>query len=915
MRALSFCCGALLFSCSKPVPLSVQTYAPLPSESASAPESEAALAARLPADTQPLRYELELELRPASPTYRGQVRIDVALDRARSTIFLHQVGIRAKSVQVVRPDGSFVLGKLETRSDSGLSALVLDAPVGPGVARIEIAFEADVGTRLSGLYRADAGGAPYLFTQFEAISAREAFPCFDEPRFKTPFEITLRVPTELAAIANTREVASRTIEDGLREVRFAQTEKLPTYLVALAVGSFDVVEAEPLAPSSVRAQSIPLRGIAVKGRGAELKFALDETKLLLAKLEAYFGTPYPYDKLDLIAVPDFNAGAMENAGAITFRDSILLVNEDATEHQRRTLAYVNAHELAHQWFGNLVTMPWWDDIWLNEAFATWMGTRVVSEVYPHYHALLSELASSQGAMEVDSQAATRQIRQPVHSDGDIFGAFDAITYSKGGAVLGMFEGYLGADAFRDGLRLYMARHRFGSATAEDLIHALAEASQKPEVKSAFDSFLSQPGVPLVSASLVCEGSAPKVTLQQARYRPLGSAIEPEAQWEIPVCLRYGTASGEAHTLCSLFSEREGTLQLPEGPCPSFWMPNAEAKGYYRWALPEAELSALLKHLSRLSVAERVSLGSNLSAAMDAGAMPVALVLSALEQLAKQPERQVLQQVLSSLGAVERELLDEASLPAYRSYLSALLAPQFRALGLFAKAEEGDAEVALKRASVVRALALSARDPALSAQLAQFGRAALGLEDARKPSTERLVPELRDAALIAALRLDPVGLLEPAIARLRASEDAQERARLLSAIGAVDDPTFSARILGLALEPGLRTNELLSPVFGQAANLATRDLALAWLDQNYDALSQQLNINARSRVFGILRYTCDSADPEAQLARFQARAEAVPGGPRAFALARESAELCRALRAAQGKDARSFFTSKLGQLTR
>ncbi len=906
MRALSFLCCALLAACGKPINLTPPVYAPLPPTAEAAEEVPGA---RLPADTQPLRYRLALELHPDRDTYTGHVAIDVALDRPRSTLFLHQVGMRPSEVKVVRPDGSSVLGKLEQRSASGLSALSLEESVGPGAARIEIAFEADIGRRLSGLYRADAGGIPYLFTQFEAISAREAFPCFDEPRFKTPFEITLRVNPELTAIANTQEASSQLTAEGLREVRFQPTEKLPTYLIALAVGPFDVVQAPALAPNAVRAHEVPLRGIAVKGRGAELAYALDETKLLLERLEQYFGTPYPYDKLDLIAVPDFNAGAMENAGAITFRDSILLVSEDATESQRRQLAYVNAHELAHQWFGNLVTMPWWDDIWLNEAFATWMGSRVVSETYPGYHAQLSELASTQNAMDVDSQAAARQIRQPVDADSDIFGAFDSITYSKGGAVLGMFEHFLGAAAFRAGLRLYMERHRFGSATAEDLIRALSEASAKPELTSAFNSFLAQPGVPALSASLSCEGPTPQVELRQARYRPLGSAIDAQAQWEIPVCIRYGTADGKSRERCTLVKEQVTQVALEGDACPTWWMPNAGAKGYYRWVLSEADFHQLLRHVGELSVAERISLASNLAAAMEAGTLPAHTALAALKGLSKEPARQVLQQVLAAYGSVEHDALDEAALPAYRAHLAAIVAPWFRELGLFAGPGETDPEIALKRLSVVRALGLSARDPNLSRELAKFGRAELGLGE---PQKARLAPELRDAALTAALRLDPSTTLEPALARLRTSEDSQERARLLAAIVAVDDPAYSAQILALALSPTLRTNERLSPVYGQAANRTTRSLALAWLDQHYDALFAQLNINARPRLMGVLRYTCDQTDAEPLIESFRKRAEAVAGGRRAFALALESAELCRAFRAAQGKAVQAYFAGKVAE---
>ncbi len=913
MRVLICLLCALFVSCGKPAQLTPPIYAPMPAPDA---DQESSDRTRLPDDTHPLRYAIELTLIPERPTYQGKVAIEIALDRPRETLWLHQKGVRASRVQVVRVGLDPLTGVLEGVTPSGLTALRLPQPIGPGVARIEIDFEADVGERLSGLYRAQAAGVPYLFTQFEPIAAREAFPCFDEPRFKTPFEVTLRVKPEDTAVSNTLQISSETTSDGLRAVRFAPTEKLPTYLVAFAVGPFDVVEAPPIPANEVRATALPLRGIAARGRGKELAHALAETRPLLEQLERYFAIAYPYDKLDLIAVPDFSAGAMENAGAITFRDSILLVGPDATESQRRRLAYVNAHELAHQWFGNLVTMPWWDDIWLNEAFATWMGNRVVDQVYPEYQALLGALSSAQHAMDVDSRAAARQIRQPITGDERISNAFDAITYEKGGAVLAMFERYLGPEPFRAGLRLYMQRHRFGSATAYDLLQALAEASEKAESKAAFASFLEQPGVPLVTARVSCEeGAQPTLSLGQARYLPLGSSASPEVRWKLPVCVRYGSADG-VHEQCMLL-EDEQRVPLTGASCPQWLMPNAGAQGYYRWALSSEDVKALLAALPELSLPERVSFASNLLAAMRAGTLSAAEGLAALAQLARSPDRPVLETVVSAFAAVERDLLDEASLPAYRAKLIALLGPTYRELGLLpaegatspAKTAQDESAAAveqgLKRAVVVRALALSARESALSVALDKYGRAELGVG----PAPQRALPQdLRDEAISVALRRAPTELLETAIARLLSAEDAQERGRLLSAISTLDDPAFTPRILDLSLEPRLRTNERISPLFGQAGQPLTHRAAMGWLEQHIDTYLAQLNGNVRARAFAVLGYACEGSEIARGKAFLEQRVPSVPGAEHQFALALESAKLCEAFRAQQAASARAFFAA-------
>ncbi|HEY6882064.1 MAG TPA: M1 family metallopeptidase, partial [Polyangiales bacterium] len=657
MRLSSFvarCALTLLFvACKPPTP---PVVAPPP---APARDPDLGPRDRLPIDTQPLSYRLTLEIDPDKDTFGGSVAIEVSLDRPRETIWLHSRGPRVGTVSVLREGADPLAGTLESVGDSGLSALRLAQPVGPGKVTVVLPFEADFGARLTGLYRAEAGGVRYAFTQFEPISAREAFPCFDEPRFKTPFELKLRVRKDHVAIANTSVVADQEWERGLHELTFARTEKLPTYLIAVAVGPLDIVAAELIVADTVRKHPLPLRGVAVNGRGQELGFALAETPALLRWLEGYFGLAYPYDKLDLIAVPDFGAGAMENAGAVTFRDTLLLVRPDAPEQQKRSLGYVNAHELAHMWFGDLVTMPWWDDIWLNEAFATWMGTHAIGAVHPEYEAELGALSATHGAMEVDSRASARKIRQPIESDHDIENAFDAITYSKGGAVLSMFERYLGKDEFQAGLRTYMDKYRFGNATARDLVRTLSEVSGQQALESAFFSFLDQPGVPALSVELDCQ--AKTLSLTQSRYAPLGTEVK-DAQWQIPVCVRYGQAGGPAKEVCQLMSEPRATIPLP-GTCPSWVMPNAGASGYYRWSLADKELDALIAHRAELSTAEQMSLANNLAAALRAGKVSLERALKAEKLLATSNKRHVFDSGVRALWLVN-ELIADESVPAF-----------------------------------------------------------------------------------------------------------------------------------------------------------------------------------------------------------------------------------------------------------
>jgi cytosol alanyl aminopeptidase len=909
---------ALLAACAPKAELTPPIQAPAPAPDV---DGEIVQSGRLPADTVPLGYRMTLEIDPDQASYRGSVEIALNLDRPRESIWLHSRGLRVGSVTVAREGAEPLVGKLEQVGDSGLSAVRLGQPVGPGRVSLTLPFEADFGTHLTGAYKAVAAGLSYVFTQFEPISAREAFPCFDEPRFKTPFELTLRVPEAQVAIANTREVSSSAFERGLREVNFAPTEKLPTYLVAFAVGPLDVVTAPSLARHVVRDRELTLRGVATRGRGADLSFALRETPPLLTWLENYFGVAYPYDKLDLLAVPDFGAGAMENAGAITFRDTLLLVRDDAPEQQKRTLGYVNAHELSHQWFGNLVTMPWWDDIWLNEAFATWMGTHAISGVHPEYEAELGALSATYGAMEVDSRTSARKIRQPIESDHDIENAFDAITYSKGGAVLSMFERYLGPDAFQAGLRRYMERFRFGNATARDLVRTLAEASEESTLEAAFFSFLDQPGVPQLQVKLDCSSDPPALELEQSRYLPLGASVQSESRWQVPFCARFGYAAG-IREQCVLLSELKTRVPLAEASgtspttnagrkpssCPSWVMPNAGAQGYYRWMLADDALDALVAKRSELSTPEQMSLANNVASALRAGRIDVSRALAAQKLLAASPKRHVMESALKTHWLV-RELLDDASLPAFRAEVAKILRPAYTRLGLTPRAgAQVSGEEKLARASVVRAMFGLAEDPGVTRELIKLGTPLLAPESASKPSRApaNVPSELLELALTAVLRSQGAAAFDRAEAQLFAATDGLMRTRMLTAMAYVRDPALGQRALGLSLDARLRTNERLVPLFGQLSQAETREGAFAWLRTHYDALAALLGAHGGNDLISATGSFCSEDKAREVEAFFAPKSAHIAGGPRELLLTLETIRSCAALASTYAEPARKLY---------
>lgn len=898
---------------------STHAVAPAPTDpSADAPTpDESAPGLRLPSDVRPTHYALELAIDPSLARFSGRAVIDVTLPREQRVIHLHGKGL-AVSAATLEVEGEVLEASWAVVDEErGLASLRLPRAVGPGAVQVRIEYDAPFDASLEGLYAVEQAGERYAFTQFEPLAARKVFPCFDEPSFKTPFDVTLTVQEGHAAIANAPELASAPSGEGSRRVRFATTEPLPTYLVAFAVGPLDVVEAPAIAPSDVRERPVPLRGVAPRGQGARLAYALEHTPAIFASLERYFGIPYPYAKLDLIAVPDFGAGAMENAGAITFRDALLLMSDDSPIRQRRGFAYVMAHELAHQWFGNLVTMAWWDDLWLNEAFATWMETRTIADTFPEHAPQISEMLTVLRALDADRLASARQIRQPIETEHDIHNAFDGITYSKGNGVLAMFERWLTPDVFQRGVQRYLGEHRGGNATAEDLLRALsAEAGR--DVSAAFTSFLSQPGAPLVEATPSCTDGRGRVTLRQSRYRPRGSRAEAARTWQIPVCVRYA-AGGEVHRACSLLSEVEGAVALTEG-CPDWVMPNADGVGYYRFSMPADALEALrTRGTAALSAREQVALADSIEASFAAGQLGYADALEALAPLAASEERAVAQAPMRLVELAMDHVLDDEGDARARRYAARLYREQARRLGWQPRPSD-DPETQLLRAEVLRFLAQVAEDASVRREAARRGRAYLRLgrdgQSGDGPSRDgendgtvdrnAVSPDLTELAVTVAIQEGGAEAFDHALALLTSSTDASVRAQLLRGLSAAREPELRARALALVLDPRLRVNETFIPLMAQMRDPDGTEGAWAWLGAHYDEVAARMGTG----YAGYLPYTatafCSLERAMEARAFFATRVGATDGGPRNLESAVESIELCAARVEHARESAEAFF---------
>ncbi|HEX7348041.1 MAG TPA: M1 family metallopeptidase, partial [Rhodanobacteraceae bacterium] len=798
---------------------------------------------RLPAWAVPESYGLVLKTDPAQSGYSGTVTIKVDLMRASNYLWLHGKDLKVASVTVTDAHGNHHAGHYDAAvtkqaARAGVARVDFGATLQPQVITLKMAFSAPYNQTLQGYYKVVFAGNAYAMTQMEPISARLAFPCFDEPGFKAPLTLTLTIPDADKAVANAAEASTKPAAKGWKTLTFEPTKPLPTYLYAWLVGPWDIVQGPTIPATKWRSTPVPVRGIAVKGKGYLLKRALAMAPAIIEHEEAYYGFGYPFGKLDLAALPDFSAGAMENAGLITYRDFLLQLDANATPNQVRSVFNVEAHEMAHQWTGDTVTLEWWNDIWLNEAFATWMQQKVEGEIHPDWHAHLGRVMGGQGAMQNDSLVSARMIRQPITGNGDIETAFDGITYQKGAAVIGMFENFVGPTVFRKGMQAYIKAHAFGNADADDLVNAIATAAGKGATfKAAFNSFLNQNGVPLVATKLDCSPKGGAVLdLTQSRYLPLGSTGNPDELWGVPVCVRFPNG-----TQCQLLTTRTATMKITGGQCPAWYMPNQDADGYYRFEMAKPDRAALAKLIGQRNEAEQLAYVDSMAAGFQRGDVDAAEILAEMRALAPSPMRQI---ALAPLDTVHWIYSHEAQTPAEKSTVRDAVAeaylPILDKLGYQRIAGEPTDHV-LMRTELASALGLQFQVPAVRAALLKQGAAALKLGKDGLPDLAAANPDLLPYALAVAVQEQGKPAVNELIAAIPKTTDPVKRNAMLSALGwAPGSEADVAR--DFALTPAVKVGEMAMVLRGGRATPAARARLWKWVTGHYD------QIVARTGVF-------------------------------------------------------------------
>jgi puromycin-sensitive aminopeptidase len=751
---------------------------------------------RLPRDVLPRRFQSTLTLDIDGRTFGGEAELTLTVDRPVRSIVLHAVNLTVAHAEV-HSAGRVAHATVRVHPVSETIELELDAELSPGEARLNLRWTGRFTDGLRGLYLAGSVAA----TQFEAADARRVFPCFDEPGFKCTWALTVKVPPALVALSNGRVLAEE-LEGPHRKVRFAETEVLPSYLVALVVGPLVSTQEETAA-------GVPVRTWCLEEKRALLAFGQQTALAVLPRLQDYFGLPYAFGKLDQVGIPDFEAGAMENAGLITYREVALLLDPaTAPLSVQKRVAEVVTHELAHQWFGNWVTMAWWDDLWLNEAFATWMAYKIVDGWRPEWRVWLDFDAGKATALHLDALRSTHPIRGTVANAAEATESFDAITYEKGGAVLRMIEGFLGEEAFRSGIRDYMRKHARSNAVADDLWAALAKASHTPVVELA-NAWIRQSGYPVVSVTL--DGS--RVRLSQERFFSEPGLGGPEI-WPVPLVLAWGDDRGR-HTRPFLLQEKTGEVALETAGTVRWLDANAGSTGFYRVAYSAELLAGLGKSLGDLLPSERIGVLADQWALVRAGCAGISDFLDLVLAFGEETDHAVLDELVGRLAYVEARLVDGEDQERFRRLVERLFLPRLQKMGWDPVAGETDQD-RLRRAALLRAAAGVARARSV---LAETGPRVDRLLNGQRTALD---PNLVDTAVAVTARDGDSALFDHLRAIFPREPDPAVKRRYLLALTAFERPQLVERAQTFLLENGVPLQDLASFVQGLLANRAARE---------------------------------------------------------------------------------------------
>jgi aminopeptidase N len=845
-----------------------------------------AVAERLPRTVLPVHYDLSFTPHLAEETFDGRESIAISVQQPTGEIVLNTLEIDFRSVTVESAGAGAAppqQQKADVRLDPQreLATLTLPNPIEPGPAVIRIDYSGRLNRDLRGFYIGRGPTGKYAASQGESTDIRRAFPSFDEPEMKATYSITIVADKELMAISNSA-VESDTAGPGANQhtVRFSTTPRLSSYLVALSVGDYHCLSGE--------ADGVPLR-ICALGKRSELGgFALDASKSVIRYYNHYYGMRYPFGKLDHIAIPDFRAGAMENAGAIVYRETALLTDEkNSSLAARKSIASVIGHETAHMWFGDLVTMRWWNDVWLNEGFASWMQTKPLKQWHPEWRFDLDEISDSGRAMATDVLSTTRPIRANAESSGQIAGLFDAIAYQKTASVLRMIESYIGEETFRSGVNAYLASHAFGNAESFDFSDALAAASHT-SADQVMNSFVSQPGVPVISVKSSCDGDSTVLLLHQERFfaagkpqdRPSRTASAPSS-WTVPIC----PAGVSGDQPCQLLRENDQTLRFPG--CSTAPFLNSGGRGYFISEYPPEAYTSLLQHADSLATAERMVLARDEWQLVRSGRHPIGDYLQLAETFRNDATPQLMRELALNLAQIERTVTTPADRNAFHAWMQSALRPLGQQLATRTAGEQEDRRVAY--GEVLAMLATTADDPDARGTVRRLAQQYLR-------DRHSVDPNLATSAIDAAAAGGDARFYDQILAAFRLPATPEEYRRFLTGLAMFRDPALLERTMQLALSDEVRTQDTSYLIAEVVRNPAGAQTGWNFVQQHWSDISRKVPDRLLPALLSAASSMCDPAGAD-QLKRFAAE-HPTRSGERSLNQALERISICTNMRAAQ-----------------
>jgi alanyl aminopeptidase len=814
---------------------------------------------RLSTFIQPSFQQITLKVDPDNPTFSGKTTITIDVTKATDTIGFYQKGLNIQLAYLT--DGNTRIPLTVSSNDYDIQHGKASQNIAANRYKLHIVFDGNFNTTSDGMYVSKFEGLNYIFTQFEDMYARRAFPSFDEPGFKIPFQMTVMSPDKYTVLSNTL-VNKRSVKEGWQTVEFNKTKPMPTYLVALAVGELDSYDIPNL--------SVPGKIYTPKGQAQRTKFAAKHAAGILQNLEHYFGSSYPYEKLDFVAVPNFTFGAMENAGLVTYRSSLLLLeDEPRLAEQARTLNVI-AHELAHMWYGNLVTMAWWNDLWLNEAFASWMASKVMMDLYPEQN--FKGRLVQESAFGADASPTVKPIKKVVRSQTDVMDGL-GLNYSKGESILQLIESMVGEEAFQKGIQTYMKNNAWKNAQADDLWEVLSTVADF-DVPAMMKTYLEQPGYPLVEF-------AANGKISQSRYHLKGAQVE-ERAWIVPLTITYKKNGKISRTNVFLNETQTTVSELTEAD----WIfPNEDAMGYMRWKTSPNQLSALLADMSVLNVREKKSLLYNAEALFSAGEIELGEMMAVVDTLVDDSDPMIGRAVVATMNDF-LYLVNKNNEAMFGQFVTKKLTPWFERLGVTEQADDSTDATRL-RSTVYGMLSRYANTPNVG-----------------KISTELANKYLLDPTSI------PRGIAIRALRNMTRfgdqnwfttlknyyinHSDANIRGTISRAMIFTDEQKI-LQTLDFALSDYVSPADTITNISVAMSGLDDQTIFYVWLNKNFVALSKKMPAYHLARMPEYFSSSCDTDNIKLAKRFYADKKASFEGMTRSYDIAIHAAKQCLSLK--------------------